>query len=112
MLHKTAQQDQAVTLNADQVHMDRRRLPRRKLDLTMTAIFSDGSDRRGVVPLEITDTSPLGLGCLSPTLLEPGMSITLCTGQVPIRTGTIVRCENEGVGYRLGLRFAAAKSVA
>ncbi|MBX3387539.1 MAG: hypothetical protein KF768_13305 [Phycisphaeraceae bacterium] len=86
------------------------RLPR------LTATYSNGQDRFGILHMELVDQSRSGLGVRSKTAVEPGMRVTICPAgsTVPWLSAVAVRCEaegGEGGGHRIGLalspRFAA-----
>ncbi len=89
------------------LRFERRRHERFTLPGEVTAIRIDGErfgERHG---LKMLDYSPAGLGAISPSVLEPGVmvSVEFQAAEYPPRRGVVVRCLPCGNGYRLAIRF-------
>lgn len=101
--------------NIESVRRERRALPRQAVEAAVTAVYQSGDEphddplpRAGVTPLELVDTSPKGLGVLSPVALPRGTRVSIVAAQAPVpaRACEVVRCEAEGPGvWSLGLRY-------
>ncbi len=104
----------APGFKTDQLRMERRRMPRNIVDSRVTAVFTGGEGRVGVMPLEITDSSATGLGARTSTMVELGTKVMICPAGMPVpsRGCTVVRCvatDNEGQ-YEIGLKFDARRA--
>ncbi|MDP1660315.1 MAG: PilZ domain-containing protein [Phycisphaerales bacterium] len=100
-------------LNADQLHMERRRSPRRPIEEMVTAVFRDGRERFGLTRVILLDSSHTGLGIKADQSFEPGTRFTLTANNVPMphRSGTVVRCIPCGDGaYSVGVVFDRLKA--
>lgn len=86
---------------------DRRRSPRHPAHGSYLAIFSDGNGRFGLAPVAAFDASRGGLGVTCPIRIDAGvrLSLTPSANPLPDNCATVVRCDTDGEGYRLGLRF-------
>lgn len=82
----------------------------------MSATYTDGDSRFGILHMEVVDQSRSGLGVRSRTAVKPGMRITICPpgSSVPWLSAVAARCAelpDEDGCYRIGLalspRFAA-----
>lgn len=100
-------------LNTDQLHMERRRSPRRPIEETATAVFRDGCERFGLTRVLVIDSSHTGLGLKVLQQFDLGTRVTLTANNMPMphRSGTVVRCEacEEGV-YSVGILFDRLKA--
>jgi hypothetical protein len=101
------------TINADQLHMERRRSPRRPIEETATAVFRDGRDRFGLTRVLVLDSSHTGLGLRSLQQLDLGTRVTLTANNMPMphRSGTVVRCTPcEGGAFSVGIIYDRQKA--
>lgn len=85
---------------------ERRRRPRMRNDALAMAVFSNGDDAGTLTPVRVTDTSLMGLGVLSPVAVAPGSAYSILheAGCSPRQVGLVVRCEQDGEIFRLGLK--------
>jgi hypothetical protein len=101
------------TLITDQLHMERRRSPRRPIEETATAVFRDGRERFGLTRVLVIDSSHTGLGLKALQHFELGMRVTLTANNMPMphRSGTVVRCTLSDDGaYSVGIIFDRLKA--
>jgi len=102
-----------IPLNADQLHLERRRSPRRPLEETATAVFRDGHERFGLTRVLVVDSSHTGLGLKVLQNFDLGTRVTLTANNMPMphRGGTVVRCDAcEDGAYSVGIIFDRLKA--
>ena len=60
--------------------------------------------------LRLADYSDAGVGAVSESPIIPGteVSVGVHAPGYPVRTGTVIRCQPCGAGYRIAVRFARA----
>ena len=100
-------------LDASQLHMERRRSPRRPLEEAATAVFRDGRDRFGLARVLVIDSSHTGLGLRSLQQFDPGTRVTLTANSVPMPhpSGTVVRCDAcQDGAYSVGIVYDRRKT--
>ena len=89
---------------------ERRRHPRMGMQARVNCICLDPDAVDVVTTLETLDISRSGLGARAERAFYPGQRLVIClprsseTGRRS-RCATIVRCDNQDDGYRLGLEF-------
>lgn len=89
---------------SETLRFNRRGAARRQAEGSLTAIFRDGNSRTALAPVELIDISPGGLGLRSTVAVGHGARVALTGGSTcPTWTATVVRCEPEDGGYRLGV---------
>ena len=98
----------------DTLKLERRCAEREPGTGTMSATYTNGRDRYGLTHLEIVDRSERGLGALTRSALEPGMTVTLCPdgSGVPWMAALCVRCEPAGDLFRVGLAYSSRRRAA
>ncbi len=98
----------------DTLKLERRGGEREPGTGTMSATYTNGRDRYGLTHLEIVDRSDRGLGALTRSALEPGMTVTLCPegSGVPWMAALCVRCEPAGDLFRVGLAYSSRRIAA
>lgn len=79
---------------------------------TMQAVLSAGRDMPWVVRLGLTDASHTGLGATCDHPIEPGARLSLRVDPIHgnWHTGTVVRCEQRGKQYLLGIAYEARRA--
>lgn len=91
---------------------DRRREDRSNLEGSAVAVFDDREGGAKICNIRFVDVSGGGLGVFSGLAVVPGSAFMFRpdSGLRQPHGGTVVRCEREGEGYRLGLRLRLAKA--
>jgi hypothetical protein len=99
----------------DTLKLERRSSEREAAAGTMTATYTNGTDRYGLTHLDIVDRSEGGIGALTRSPIEPGMLVTLCPkgSGVPWLGTMCVRCEpakNERELFHIGLAYTRRRA--
>lgn len=97
-----------VQRTSGSLRIERRCAEREPAKGTLAATYSDGGGRFGLTHLTLIDRSLTGLGAVTRTQVEPGMSVMLCTegSRIPWLPATVARCERQGDEYRIGLSLS------
>lgn len=88
--------------------IERRREPRAKADGRLPASYTNGTNRCGITYLDVLDRSPSGMGVLTRSPIEPGMTVTISPDgkSAPWMRAVAVRCTRAGEMFRVGVRFS------
>jgi hypothetical protein len=93
-----------MTTTPEPLKFERRRCPRESARGTARAVYTDGTGRAGLTPIEMVDSSTDGLGLRSRCRIKPGMMVTIFHGSGQTWTeATAVRCTPDGDRFRIGL---------
>ncbi len=84
---------------------DRRRAPRRPVTGWAMIAFTTENAPGRLVPVDLVDESPIGVGVMSRQAVEVGSRFELFRGSTPwpANTGRVVRCEACEGGFFIGL---------
>jgi len=100
----------------DAFKLDRRVEPRALDDsrAELTATYTNHDDRAGITHLTVVDRSARGLGALTSTRIEPGMTVTINTKNHELSwlKATAVRCTRQGERYHVGFRLSTLRTAA
>ncbi|MBL9033052.1 MAG: hypothetical protein JNM80_15245 [Phycisphaerae bacterium] len=90
----------------DAFRFDRRGLRRAVETGSAMAAFYDEDGAISLTRVDLVDSTPRGIGMMSPLEVEPGVRVCLYSGAWPMphRAGIVTRCVPEGEGFRVGLR--------
>lgn len=100
----------------DAFKLDRRSEPRDPdgTRTELTASYTNHDDRVGITHMTVVDRSARGLGVLTTTRIEPGMSVTINSKDHELSwlKATAVRCTRQGERYHVGLRLSTTRTAA
>ena len=107
MLTETTRPNRARHAGDNPLRLERRREEREPATGRLAASYSNGR-RCGITQLEIVDRSPSGMGALSRSEIEEGMTVTICPegSTIPWMSGRAARSVKQRDGmWRVGLVF-------
>ena len=95
--------------------LERRACEREPVTGSLSATYTNGTDRYGLTHLQLIDRSERGLGAYTRSAIEPGMQVTICPdgSRTPWMGAVCVRCEpakGQPEVYRIGLAYTPRRA--
>jgi len=94
-----------------ELKLDRRGIPRKVMQQTLTAVYTADDGQRGMLRVDVVDGSWMGLGAISAKWLARGTQLSFCAPGTPMmtRTGVVVRTSELDGQHKLGIRLDAKR---